>query len=54
MRLSAPKKIVFYVSLVLIIVGLLGLFITELEAFRFWFVLAGYVLLALGNLLKGF
>jgi hypothetical protein len=54
MKLSAPKKIVFYVSLVLIIAGLLGFFITTLADFQLWFVLAGYVLLALGNLLKGF
>jgi hypothetical protein len=54
MRLSAPKKIVFWISVALVVVGLLGFVIAFLEPFTLWLVLAGYVLLALGNLLKGF
>jgi hypothetical protein len=54
MRLSAPKKIVFWISVALVVVGLLGFFIGFLADFKLWLILAGYVLLALGNLLKGF
>lgn len=56
MKLSAPKNVTFLVAVVLAVLGVLGaLFtITFLTANAFWFVLAGFVVLALGNLLKGF
>lgn len=54
MKLSAPKNITFWVAVVLAVVGLLGqLFIAALAPFAFWFVLVGFVVLALGNLLPG-
>lgn len=54
MRLNAPKKITFYVTLVLAVLGLLAFFGVFLGGFEFWFMLAAYVVLALGNTLKGF
>jgi len=60
MKLSAPKNVVFYISVILIVVGLVfkffaypevGLF--EFMDIQFWFVFIGGALLALGNLLKG-
>ena len=54
MMLSPPKKIVFYISVLLAVVGLVAFFVPAIEAYSFWLVLVGYVLLALGNILKGF
>ena len=55
MKLSAPKVITFWVAVVLAIIGLLGqLFITALAPFAFWILLVAFVLLGLGNLLRGF
>ena len=53
MRLSAPKKIVFWISVILVLVGALGFFVEALEDLQVLFFLVGYVLLALGNILKG-
>ena len=56
MRLNPPKKITFYISLVLAALGLLGTFITIpfVSGYAFFFVLIAYVLLVLGLLIKGF
>jgi hypothetical protein len=56
MRLTPPKKIVFWISLILAVVGLVAYFVTIpfLSGIAFWLVLVGYVLLALGNTVKGF
>jgi hypothetical protein len=56
MRLSAPKKIVFWISLIIVLLGLLGILITIpfVSDYTVWFVLVGYLLLAAGNVLKGF
>ena len=56
MRLTPPKKWVFWASVILAVVGLVGYLITIpfISGFAFWFVLVGYVLLAAGNALKGF
>lgn len=60
MRLNAPTFLVWLISLILAALGVLlylGIvplpFITKYVS-AFWFVCAGYVLLCLGNLLKGF
>ena len=55
MNLSAPTQIVFLVSLVIAVVGVLaGLaIIPGLPISALWIVTAGYVVLALGCLLKG-
>ena len=57
MKLTAPKQIVFIISVCLLILGLIGVLagtIPVLSPFGFWFTFAGGVLLSLGVLLKGF
>ena len=59
MKLTPPKKWVFYVSVALVVLGLLGFLIPVLpliaaHPWPFVLVLAGYVLLFLGLVLKGF
>jgi hypothetical protein len=57
MRLNAPKKFTFWMSVVIFVVGMVAAFgvipyvpsIAGVIA-----VIVGYVLLALGNILKGF
>ncbi len=55
MNLSAPKRIVFIISLVLAVLGLLGVLgIFSLGSISgAWLLVLGYVLLAAGNLLNG-
>ena len=54
MRLSAPKVVVFWIAVILAAVGFLSfLGIVPIDASTgFWALLIGFVLLALGNLLK--
>ena len=56
MRLTQPKKSVFWLSVVLVGLGFLGTLVSIpfISSFSFWLVLVGYVLLALGVALKGF
>jgi len=56
MRLNAPKKMTWTVAVILGAVGLLGYFVplSFLTLYAFWFVFAGFALLALGSFLKGF
>jgi hypothetical protein len=56
MKLTPPKKTTFYISLVLALLGLIGYFITipVVSGIAFFLVLAGYIVLVLGLLLKGF
>lgn len=53
--LSAPKKWVFWVSLILAIVALIAFFVTIpfLSGIAFWILLVAFILLMLGNLIKG-
>jgi hypothetical protein len=55
MKLTPPKKITFWISLVLGVLGLIGYFVTIpiLSTLAFWLVLAGLVLLLLANALPG-
>lgn len=55
MKLSPPTRIVFYLSVVLFLIGLVANFVTIsfLTPLSFWFVVVGYVLLALGNMMTG-
>lgn len=55
MNLSAPKQIVFIISLVLAILAVLSVFTTIpfISANAFWTAVVAYALLAAGNLLKG-
>lgn len=54
-RLNAPTQIVFLISLVLAVLGILAIFISIpfVSGYAFWFVVAGYVVLAAGCVLKG-
>ncbi len=56
MRLTPPKKWVFWTSVVLVVLGLVGKFVNIpfLTDYAFWIVVVGYVLLAAGNILTGF
>ena len=57
MKLSAPTKGVFYISLILAVLALLtvlGVSIPVISGNALWTALAGYALLAAGNVLKGF
>ena len=56
MKLSAPKAITFWIAVALAVLGLLAVVfnITALDPYAFWLVVVGFVVLALGNLIKGF
>lgn len=56
MRLSAPTTLVFVISLVIAIVGILvGMgMIVGISIASFWILAVAYVVLAAGCLLKGF
>jgi hypothetical protein len=51
MKLSEPKVITFWVAVILGVLGIIGYFL--FPTYAFWLVLAGLVVLVLGNLLKG-
>jgi len=54
MSLSEPKVITFWIAVVLFVLGLLGFFaVAALEPYAFWLVVIGFVVLALGNLIRG-
>lgn len=55
MKLRAPKNITFWISLILVVLGIIAKLV-PLGVLSAWFwvlILAGYILLALGVLLKG-
>lgn len=56
MRLTPPTKNVFWISVVLAALGLVGSLVSIpfVSAYACWFVVVGYVLLFLGNTMKGF
>ena len=53
--LSAPTIPVFWISVVLAVLALLGHFakIPFITEYQFWVAIVGYVVLFLGNILKG-
>ncbi|MBP5502544.1 MAG: hypothetical protein J6Y24_07125 [Bacteroidales bacterium] len=55
MKLSAPTNAVWGVATALGVVGILGHFISIpfVSAYSFWFLFAGFIILALACLLKG-
>lgn len=54
MKLSAPTQPVFIIAIVLFIAGLLAFFaVVPIPAPPFWLVAAAFVILAFGNLFKG-
>ncbi len=56
MKLTPPTKNVFWISVVLAVLGLIGRYLNVpfLSDYYFYFVVVGYIVLALGNALKGF
>jgi hypothetical protein len=56
MRLNAPKKVTWWIAVVLGGVGVLAELVTipVISAFAFWLVAAAFVLLGLATYLKGF
>ena len=56
MKLTPPTKNVFWISVVVGVVGLIAKFgvIGFLTPFAFWLVLIAFVLLVLANTMKGF
>jgi len=53
MKANAPKSITLIIAVILAVVGILGLFVSALAGVSFWLLLAGFVVLLAGNLLKG-
>jgi hypothetical protein len=55
MPLSAPTIPIFWVSVALAVLALIGHFtkVQFLTEYQFWLAIAGYVVLFLGNILKG-
>jgi len=55
LKVSAPKKIVFIISVVAFLAGLIGTFISIpfVSGISFWLIVGSFVLLALGNTVKG-
>lgn len=55
MRLSEPKVITFWIAVILGVLGILANLVTipVLSGFAFWLVAIGFIILVLGNLLKG-
>ncbi len=53
--LSAPSQVVFLVSLALAIIAVLGalVIIPVVTKYAFWIAILAYIVLALGNLMKG-
>ena len=54
MKLNRPKNITFWIAVILAVLGLLAFMgsLPPLSAYAFWLVMAGFVLLALGNMLR--
>jgi hypothetical protein len=54
LNLSAPKEITFWIAVILALLGILAAqgIIAGLAGYAFWLVVAGFILLALANLLK--
>jgi len=55
MKMNPPTKLVFWISVVLAVLGLLGALIAIpfVSTYAFWFVLLGYVVLAVSLFVKG-
>ncbi|MCB0217321.1 MAG: hypothetical protein H6648_07840 [Caldilineae bacterium] len=55
MNISAPTQMVFIVSVVLALLGILGVFnvVAALAGYATWLLILGWVVLAVGCLVKG-
>jgi hypothetical protein len=54
MKLTPPKQITFWISLILGLVGVVLFFLPGLVVIGFWVLFIGFALLTLGLLIKGF
>ncbi|MBN2547960.1 MAG: hypothetical protein JXB15_02290 [Anaerolineales bacterium] len=56
MTLSEPKVITFWIAVALAVIGVIAQLVTipVLSGFAFWLVVLGFIVLAAGNLMKGF
>lgn len=56
MKLTPPTQTVFWVATVIAVLGIIGSLVSipVVSAYAFWFVVVGFVLLWLGNTMKGF
>lgn len=56
MKLTPPSRLAFWISVILVGLGFLGVLTTIpfVSGSAFWFVLVGYIVLLLGLLVKGF
>jgi hypothetical protein len=54
-RLNPPKVVTFCIAVLLALIGVIAVLapIASLAGYALWLVVAGFVLLALGNLLEG-
>ena len=54
LKLTEPKVVTFWIAVLLVLLGVLASegIIAGLVIYAFWLVVAGFVLLALGNLVK--
>ena len=55
MRLSAPKKVVWLIAVILGVLGLIGHFVVlpVVTPYSFWLVAVGFIILVLATLLEG-
>jgi uncharacterized membrane protein HdeD (DUF308 family) len=54
MKFNPPKKTTVYVSLVIVVLGLIAFFVPSVKGYSFWVLLIGYVYLLAGLMVKGF
>ena len=54
-KLNAPKKVTFWIAVIIAIVGVISalVVIPILSPIAFWIVVVAFVVLMLGNLIKG-
>lgn len=52
-RLSAPTQLVFFISLIIAVIALIGFFVPFLSVYAFWIAIVAYVVLALSCFMKG-
>jgi len=53
MKLNEPKVITFLIAVVLAVLAIIFMFVPAVAAYAFWLLLVAFVVLALGNLVKG-
>jgi hypothetical protein len=56
MRLNAPTQMVFWISVVLVVIAVINALtniVPGLGAFNIWIAVIGYIVLVAGNIMKG-